>query len=156
MLWPGGNFKAELLSAYLLCMLQEQQACNAPWDVAGEQPQHVREHGVYTLANASLHPAIVLQDPHIPGKYYPWECSNAAVSKQKRCARQCHSCNIQRTPALFFLHSRIKTHVLDCCFSLSIWMRLLQNNCSQEFFICRAKTYRPICNAYTKHLKWYA
>lgn len=81
MLWPGGNFKAELLSAYLLCMLQEQQACNAPWDVAGEQPQHVREHGVYTLANASLHPAIVLQDPHIPGKYYPWERSNAAVSK---------------------------------------------------------------------------
>lgn len=94
------------------------------------------------------HPATASRGPgassHSWQNPHSWECSKAAVSKQRKSARQCHtSCNILHTPTLFLLQSRIKTQVLGCCFLSSIWMRLLQSNSSQEFYICSARTYRP-------------
>lgn len=113
MLWPGGNFKAELLAALPPVHAQGAAGLQRPSGTCLGSNLSMSRSTVrapwQTLP--SLQPQTVPQDPHTPGKYYPWECSNAAASesKQKRSARQCYtSCNIQRTPIFFFLLTRKK------------------------------------------------
>lgn len=88
------------------------------WDVAGEQPQH----GMYTLAMlpSFSHRHSPAESSHSWQIPHSWECSNAAVSQQKVCMTVLRFLQHLHTPTLFFLHSRIKTQVLDYCFSSNI------------------------------------
>lgn len=87
MLWPGGDFKAELLSAL--------PPVHAPGAAGLQCPAGMLLGSNLSMAGSmgctpwqvlpSIQPKtnVVPQDPPIPGKYYPWEHNNAVLSKQK-------------------------------------------------------------------------
>lgn len=75
MLWPGGNFKAELVSALPPVRAPGAAGLQRPATLLPRSSLSTAGSTVCTpwqmLPSIQTQAAMVLQDPPIPGKYYP-------------------------------------------------------------------------------------